>query len=43
MMDYSGKMVSCAGLEMMVRYAVWQVGAGAVWWFGLRWFNWQSL
>lgn len=41
MADYAARMTLCAGLEMCVGYAVWQLGAGVVWWLGFRWFQWR--
>lgn len=41
--DYVGKMLLCAGLESVVGFGVWQVGAGLTWWIGRRWFRWGRL
>lgn len=31
-MDYSRKITLSLGMEMALRYATWQLGAGVVWW-----------
>lgn len=41
--DYAGKMLLCMGLEAVMGFGVWQVGAGVVWWIGREWFQWGRL
>ncbi|KAI4258312.1 MAG: hypothetical protein LQ352_001250 [Teloschistes flavicans] len=42
-MDYARKMVLCFGMEMVLGYGVWQIGAGVTWWIGKWFFNWGKL
>ena len=41
--DYAGKMALVLGLEMAIGQVVWQLGFGAAWWAGRRWFLWGRL
>ncbi|MCJ1261404.1 hypothetical protein MMC22_001268 [Lobaria immixta] len=43
MIDYAGRLALCAGLEMGMGFAVWQLGAGVVWWLGVKVFEWHLL
>lgn len=43
MMDYAGRLALCTGLEVGLGYVVWQVGAGLVWWLGVKVFEWHLL
>ncbi|KAI4201055.1 MAG: hypothetical protein LQ350_003484 [Teloschistes chrysophthalmus] len=42
-MDYARKMVLCFGMEMVLGYGVWQIGAGVTWGVGKWFFNWGRL
>ncbi|KAI4286290.1 MAG: hypothetical protein L6R38_000056 [Xanthoria sp. 2 TBL-2021] len=39
-MDYVRKMALCLGVDMLLRFAVWQATAGAAWWVGKKRFKW---
>ena len=43
MIDYAGRLALCAGLEMGMGFAVWQLGAEVVWWLGAKVFEWHLL
>ncbi|KAI4263791.1 MAG: hypothetical protein L6R42_001080 [Xanthoria sp. 1 TBL-2021] len=40
-MDYVRKMTLCLGVDMLLRFAVWQATAGAAWWVGKKKFKWK--
>ncbi|KAL9591094.1 MAG: hypothetical protein Q9203_000093 [Teloschistes exilis] len=42
-MDYARKMALCFGMEMVLGYGVWQIGAGVTWGVGKWFFNWGRL
>ncbi|KAL9584553.1 MAG: hypothetical protein Q9212_002044 [Teloschistes hypoglaucus] len=42
-MDYARNMVLCFGMEMLLGYGVWQIGAGVTWGVGKWVFNWGRL
>ena len=41
--DYGRKMILCLGMETMVGFSIWQLGIGAAWWAGRRWYRWGNL
>ncbi|KAL8692972.1 MAG: hypothetical protein Q9224_003849 [Gallowayella concinna] len=42
-LEYARKMALCFGVNMLLRFGVWQLNAGATWWIGRKYYRWGKL